>query len=91
MSEQTPRYIKKRFPDRELQIARLEPGYPNFRDLCRDYEDCARVLEEISRSPAPDLNRIKEYRELKFALEREVLEFLERPSERVSVFRHDQY
>jgi hypothetical protein len=91
MSGQTPRYVKKRFPDRELQIARLERGDRNFRDLCRDYEDCTRVLEEITRNPAPDLNRIKEYRELKSALEGEILEFLARPSGRISVFQDDQY
>ncbi len=90
MRRQTPRNLKQRFRDWEIQIARLERGDPDFRDLCRDYEDCVRVLEEISRNPAPDLNRIKEYRELKFALEREVLEFLERPSGRVSVFHDDQ-
>ncbi len=90
MRRQTPRTLKQRFRDWEIQLARLERGDPDFRDLCRDYEDCVRVLEEISRNPAPDLNRIKEYRELKFALEREVLEFLERPSGRVSVFHDDQ-
>ena len=90
MHRQIPRTLKQRFCDWEIQIARLERGDPDFRDLCRDYEDCVRVLEEISRNNAPDLNRIKEYRELKFALEREVLEFLERPSGRVSVFHDDQ-
>ena len=90
MRRQTPRTLKQRFRDWEIQIARLERGDPDFRDLCRDYEDCVRVLEEISRNPAPDLNRIKEYRELKFALEREVLEFLERPSGQVAVFHDDQ-
>jgi len=91
MSGQISRHLQHRFPDSELRIARLERSDPDFRDLCRDYADCARVLEEISRNPAPDLNRIEEYRELKFALEREVLEFLERPSGRVSVFQDDQY
>ena len=90
MHRQTPRTLKQRFCDWEIQIARLERGDPDFRDLCRDYEDCVRVLEEISGNPAPDLNRIKEYRELKTALEREVLEFLERPTGQVSVFHDDQ-
>lgn len=74
-----------------MQIARLERGDPDFRDLCRDYEDCARILEDISRNPVPDLQRVKEYRELKFALEREVLEILKRPSARASIFHDDHH
>jgi hypothetical protein len=91
MSGQTLSHLGQRFPDREIQIAQLARANPDFRDLCRDYEDCVRVLEEISRNAVSDLKRVKEYRELKLALELEVLEFLERPSGRDSVTHEKQY
>ncbi len=80
MLETVPRYLEQRFPDRKLHIARLECANTDFRDLCRDYEDCVQVLDDLSRNPIPDLKRIKEYQELKLALELEVLEYLERPT-----------
>jgi hypothetical protein len=76
MSERISHHLGKRFPEREIDIAHLERADPDFRDLCRDYEECIRVLQKLSRGSAPDLKRIKEYRELKLALEVEVLEFL---------------
>ncbi|MDX2345101.1 MAG: hypothetical protein QNL12_15975 [Acidimicrobiia bacterium] len=91
MSGRTLPHLEQRFPDRETQIARLARVNPDFHDLCRDYEDCARVLEDISRNPVPVLERVKEYRELKLALELEIREFLERPSGRVSVFHDDHH
>ena len=76
MSGRASRHLEQRFPDREIQIARWKRADPDFRDLRRDYEDCARVLDDISRSPVPDLKRVKEYRELKIALELELLHHL---------------
>ena len=73
MSGRASRHLEQRFPDREIQIARWKRADPDFRDRRRDYEDCARVLDDISRSPVPDLKRVKEYREFKIALELELL------------------
>ncbi len=78
MLQIVPRYLDQRFPERKLHIARLQCADNDFRDLCRDYEDCAQVLEDLSRNPISDLKRIKEYQELKLSLELEVLEYLER-------------
>ena len=72
------RYLDQRFPERKLHIARLQCADNDFRDLCRDYEDCVQVLDDLSRNPISDLKRIKEYQELKLSLELEVLEYLER-------------
>jgi hypothetical protein len=72
-------HLGKRFPEREIGIMQLERADPEFRDLCCDYEECIRVLQKLSRDSAPDFKRVKEYRELKLALEDEVLEFLGRP------------
>ena len=77
MNDSRKRHLKQRFPGREERIGRLERVNPGFRELCRDYEDCVQALDELSGNPIPDLNRIKEYQELKLALEVEVLEFLE--------------
>jgi hypothetical protein len=77
MQDKFERNLTQRFPDKKSHIVQLEVANTGFRDLCRDYEECVRVLEKLNRDPQVDAQRVGEYRDLKIALEAEALEYIE--------------
>lgn len=77
MKDRFERNLTERFPDKKSRIVHLEVINTEFRDLCRDYEECVRVLDKLSMDPQVDEQRVGEYRDLKTALEAEALEYLE--------------
>ena len=76
MQIRVERNLTERFPDKESQILQLEAADSDFHDLCRDYEECARVLQRLSKDPLADPQVLGEYQDIKIALEAEALDFI---------------
>jgi len=77
------------FVNERFQQVRDHAGYlfendENFRDLCEDYEDCAKSLARLESSSSSSRAMFDEYSALLLRLERELLRYLEehpRPGE----------
>ena len=65
--------IKRSFPGHDSLIDRAYQESASFRDLCRDYRECAQALERWRRLNGVDLSsRTREYLELLAELAEEV-------------------
>ena len=71
-------HLQERFPRMEFQLLRLQREYPDFKDLCHDHADCARVLSNLSRELVPDFGLLREYNELRNNLEVEISDYFEK-------------
>lgn len=72
--------VSERFEQVRARSARLFERDDNFRDLCEDYEACAKTLARLESCPSPGEMR-NEYAALLLRLERELLRYLEAHSE----------
>jgi hypothetical protein len=76
--QDTPSLIMRAFPGRDALIERAYRESVSFRDLCRDYRNCAAALERWRRSEdAMSAMRSQEYAELLGVLEAEIATWLE--------------
>ena len=78
MNSFVSRQLRDRLGHSGLQLERVYRESSDFRDLCRDYEDCVVVLERLEGQSLIDLKRVEEYRGLRVELETEMLGFLDR-------------
>jgi hypothetical protein len=77
-------FVSERFQQVRDHAGRLFESDENFRDLCQDYEDCARTLARLESANPSSRAMFDEYSVLLLRLERELLRYLEehpRPSE----------
>ena len=73
--------VSERFEQVRGRSARLFESDESFRDLCEDYEACAKTLARLESCPSSGEMR-NEYAALLLRLERELLRYLESESER---------
>ena len=71
-------HLQERFPRMDFQLLRLQQEYPDFKDLCHDHADCARILSNLSRELVPNFRLLREYNELRNNLEIEISGYLEK-------------
>jgi hypothetical protein len=77
-------FVNERFQQVRDHAGSLFESDENFRDLCEDYEDCARTLARLESSSSSSRPMFDEYTALLLRLERELLRYLEehpRPGE----------
>lgn len=70
-------FVSERFQRVRDHAAYLYGSDENFRDLCADYEDCARTLARLESTSASSRAMFDEYTALLLRLERELLRYLE--------------
>jgi hypothetical protein len=68
----------EKFPGLKEKITSLYEQNENFQALCSDYFLCLRSLHQWEENIKRDASFIKEYQELKSALESELLSFIEK-------------
>lgn len=73
--------VSDRFEQVRGRAVRLFESDDNFRDLCEDYEACAKTLARLESCPSSGEMR-NEYAALLLRLERELLRYLEADSGR---------
>ena len=75
-------HILKRFPENALKIRHLILKNSNFRSICEDYGKCVEAIQYWNHAKKPDTKaKVEEYRYLCKALEKEVLQALQRSQE----------
>ena len=76
--ENTPDYVKLRFPDSKESFEWLFQKDPLFREICHDYQDTANALTDWLRSTDFSADPIiEEYRTLLQELETEILRYMQ--------------
>jgi hypothetical protein len=76
--QDTRSLINRAFPGRESLIERAYRGSGSFRDLCRDYRNCAAALDRWRRSDGDaSSSRAREYAELLAELAQEIESWLD--------------
>lgn len=75
------RHLEAQLPDAQERIIERLPGDENFREICLEYEDCAKSLAYWRSSQQPNSDRVDEYAQLLQELEHEVLRLLQDDSQ----------
>ena len=70
-------FVSERFPRVREHATYLFGRDETFRDLCEDYEDCARTLARLESAEPASRAIFNEYSVLLLRLERELLRYLE--------------
>ena len=68
--------VKKKFPEQSGRIEALYQADKDFRTLCSDYLSCIQFLQKLEASDSQNQSSIKEYKEIKKELEKELHIFI---------------
>jgi hypothetical protein len=68
--------VKKKFPEQSGRIEALYEADKDFRTLCSDYLSCIQFLQKLEASDSENHFAIKEYRDIKKELEKELYIFI---------------
>jgi hypothetical protein len=74
------RHLQGQLPDAQQRIIERLPGDEDFREICREYEECAKCLIYWRSSARRNRDRIEEYADLLQELEQEILRLLQEES-----------
>jgi len=70
------RAVKQKFPEQGDRIEQLYESDDDFRALCADYVLCMRQLVEIEKEFSEKEHSMKEYKNIRKELERELHDFI---------------
>ena len=70
------RAVKQKFPEQGDRIEQLYESDEDFRALCADYVLCMRQLVEIEKEFSEKEHAMKEYKNIRKELEKELHEFI---------------
>ena len=70
------RAVKQKFPEQGDRIEQLYESDEDFRALCADYVLCMRQLVEIEKEFSEKEHSMKEYKNIRKELERELHDFI---------------
>ena len=70
------RAVKQKFPEQGDRIEQLYESDEDFRALCADYVLCIRQLVEIEKEFSEKEHSMKEYKNIRKELEKELHEFI---------------
>ena len=70
------RAVKQKFPEQCDRIEQLYESDDDFRALCADYVLCMRQLVEIEKEFSEKEHAMKEYKNIRKELERELHDFI---------------
>ena len=70
------RAVKQKFPEQGDRIEQLYESDEDFRALCADYVLCMRQLVEIEKEFSEKEHAMKEYKNIRKELERELHDFI---------------
>ena len=70
------RAVKQKFPEQGDRIEQLYESDEDFRALCADYVLCIRQLVEIEKEFSEKEHSMKEYKNIRKELERELHDFI---------------
>ena len=70
------RAVKQKFPEQGDRIEQLYESDEDFRALCADYVLCMRQLVEIEKEFSEKEHSMKEYKNIRKELEKELHEFI---------------
>ena len=76
------RLVNERFARVREEATRLFERDPNFRDVCEEYETCARTLDRLRSGAAASQRMRDEYGALLLRVEHELLRYLEERADR---------
>jgi hypothetical protein len=68
--------VMQRFPERKARIDKLYLSNEDFQLLCSDYYECVTTLNQLIAEDSQK-SILDEYRSLKLALEKEILNYLD--------------
>lgn len=71
-------YVSKRFPAFQSRVEGLYSQSEEFQGICHDYYLCITSMHEWETKVENDQKCLREYRELKETLEKELSQFIER-------------